>query len=68
MEENLKPDETRTFVDAAFRDGSLSETGTAVTRILPPTSRFAKAGNHAAKKRTVLDKLRTFFDRYSGLG
>jgi type I restriction enzyme R subunit len=67
-EEQLKPAETRTFVDAAFRDGVLTETGTAVTRILPPTSRFAKSGNHTAKKRTVLDKLRTFFDRYSGLG
>lgn len=66
-EENLKADQTREFVRNAFRDGGIQETGTAITAILPPTSRFSKNANHSAKKQTVLDKLKTFFDRFFGL-
>ncbi len=65
--ENLKPAETREFVDRAFRDGAIPTTGTAVTRILPPVSRFAKENNHSLKKQTVLEKLGEFFSRYFGL-
>ena len=66
-EENLRPDETREFIQRAFRDGSVPTAGTAVTRILPPVSRFAKANNHSIKKQTVLEKLTDFFSRYFGL-
>jgi type I site-specific restriction-modification system R (restriction) subunit len=67
-EENLKPTETRAFVRSSFRDGALQPTGTAITKILPPVSRFAKDGGHATKKATVLEKLTRFFDRFQGLG
>jgi type I restriction enzyme R subunit len=66
-EENLKPDETRAFVERAFRDGAVPTAGTAITRILPPVSRFAKANHHGLKKQTVLEKLVAFFARYFGL-
>jgi type I restriction enzyme R subunit len=66
-EENLKPDQTREFVRNAFRDGAIQESGTAITTILPPTSRFSKTANHSIKKQTVLEKLKTFFDRFFGL-
>jgi type I restriction enzyme R subunit len=66
-DEDLNADETRAFVDNAFRDGAISATGTAVTKILPPVSRFSKNNNHSAKKRAVLDKLAAFFERYFGL-
>ncbi len=66
-DEGLNPDETRAFVDNAFRDGAIATTGTAITKILPPVSRFSKNNNHAAKKQTVLDKLASFFERYFGL-
>ncbi|MDA8437896.1 MAG: type I restriction endonuclease subunit R, partial [Propionibacterium sp.] len=66
-EENLKPEQTRAFVDAAFRDGQVRATGTAITTILPPVSRFAKGSNHGAKKQTVIDKLTAFFDRFFDL-
>ena len=66
-EENLRPDETHEFVARAFRDGAVPIAGTAVTRILPPVSRFAKANNHSLKKQTVLEKLTAFFSRYVGL-
>lgn len=67
IEENLKPDETRAFVERAFRDGAVPTAGTAVTRILPPMSRFAKANNLSTKKQTVLGKLSEFFHRFFGL-
>lgn len=65
--ENLKPDETHAFVEAAFRDGAIPTTGTAITRILPPVSRFSPSDGHAVKKQAVIDRLRAFFDRYFGL-
>ena len=67
-DENLKPAETYEFVDSTFRDGTLQQSGTAVTKILPPVSRFAQDGGHGEKKRSVLEKLGRFFERYSGLG
>ena len=66
-EEKLNPAETETFVANAFRDGAIPATGTAITKILPPVSRFSKNNNHAAKKQSVLDKLRAFFERFFGL-
>lgn len=65
--EALKADETRAFVAGAFRDGSVPMTGTAITKILPPASRFSKESNHAVKKQRVLGKLVDFFERYAGL-
>ena len=66
-DEGLNVDETKAFVDNAFRDGAIPVTGTAITKILPPVSRFSKNNNHSAKKQTVLDKLAAFFERYFGL-
>ncbi len=63
-DEGLNAEETKKFVDNAFRDGAIPSTGTAITKILPPVSRFSRNSNHSAKKQTVLDKLATFFERY----
>ncbi|MDR3098838.1 MAG: hypothetical protein LBV73_17415, partial [Paraburkholderia sp.] len=65
--EGLKPGETKAFVDNAFRDGTIPVSGTAVTKILPPTSRFSRNNGHAGKKQAVLGKLTAFFERYFGL-
>lgn len=67
-EENLRPAETHEFVARAFRDGAIPTAGTAITRVLPPVSRFSKANNHSHKKQTVLEKLSAFLSRYLGLG
>jgi len=68
-EENLKPAEARAFVEAAFRDGHVQTTGTAITKVLPPTSRFGGGGaGHEAKKATVIEKLTAYFERFLGLG
>ncbi|WP_336502778.1 type I restriction endonuclease subunit R [Microbacterium paraoxydans] len=65
--QKLRPDETRDFIEAAFRDGQLRTTGTAITKILPPVSRFAPEGGHGEKKRTAIEALARFFDRFFGL-
>lgn len=66
-DENLKPYETRAFIDTAFRDGEIKTIGTAITRVLPPVSRFAADGGHGEKKQRVLSKLGVFFERFFGL-
>jgi len=63
-DESLKPDETRAFIETAFRDGAIRAAGTAITRILPPASRFAADGGHAEKKQRVLARLGEFFERF----
>ena len=66
-EEHLNAEAARDFIDQAFRDGAIATTGTAITKILPPVSRFSKNNDHAVKKQTVLNKLAAFFERYFGL-
>ena len=66
-EERLRADATRIFIESAFRDGSLRTTGTAITKVLPPTSRFASDGGHGEKKQRVVEKLGAFFERFFGL-
>ncbi len=66
-DEGLNADETKALIDNAFRDGAIPVTGTAITKILPPVSRFNKNNSHAVKKQTVLDKLSAFFERFFGL-
>lgn len=65
--EHLKPQETRTFIDNSFRDGQVRTTGTDIDKILPPMSRFGGGSNRQEKKKTVIEKLQTFFERYFGL-
>jgi type I restriction enzyme R subunit len=67
-EVNLNPEAARDFIETAFRDSAIQAGGTAITRILPPVSRFTAGSNHAIKKQTVLDKLGVFFDRFFRLG
>ena len=62
-EEKLKPEETKKFIDGAFRDGTLKTTGTDIDKILPPVSRFL-GGNRAGKKQSVIEKFLTFFEKY----
>lgn len=66
-DENLHVEETHRFVANAFRDGAIPATGTAITKVLPPVSRFSSNNPHAEKKQRVLDKLTAFFERYFGL-
>lgn len=67
VDESLKPEETRAFVEAAFRDGMIRTSGTAITKVMPPTPRFSPDGGHGQKKQRVLAKLIAFFERFLGL-
>ena len=46
---------------------SVKTSGTAIDKLLPPMSRFG-GGNRAEKKQGVIDKLKTFFERFFGIG
>ena len=64
--ESLKADETAKFVENAFRDGEIRTTGTDIDKILPAMSRFG-GGNRQEKKKTVIEKLKVFFEKYFGV-
>ena len=66
-EEKLKEPETRKFLENAFRDGEIKTTGTDIDKLMPPVSRFG-GGGRAKKKQGVIDKLKTFFERFFGIG
>ena len=66
LEEKLKEDETRKYIENALRDGTVKTTGTDIDRLMPATSRFG-GGNRAAKKQGVIDKIKAFFEKYFGI-
>ncbi len=66
-EEKLKPEETRKFLEIAFREGEIKTAGTDIDKIMPPVSRFG-GGGRAKKKQGIIDKLKTFFEKYFGVG
>ena len=67
-EEGLRPAEAREFVARALRAGSIQASGTAITRVLPPSSRFAVDRAYGEKKQRVLGGLAELVERYAGLG
>ena len=66
-DEKLKEPETRKFIENAFRDGEIKTTGTDIDKLMPPVSRFG-GGNRSAKKQGVIDKLKSFFEKFFGVG
>ena len=62
--EGLDPNETYLFVKNAFRDGHVAMTGTAITKVLPPVTRFSPDGERTKKRENVLTKLANFFERF----
>ncbi|MBQ8976526.1 MAG: type I restriction endonuclease subunit R [Succinivibrionaceae bacterium] len=66
-EEKLKPEETRKFIENAFRDGEVKTVGTDIDKLMPPVSRFG-SGNRAEKKQGIIDKIKAFFEKYFGIG
>ncbi len=64
VDENLNSDEAHKFIKNAFRDGSIPITGTAITKVLPPVSRFSKMGERTKKRESIIEKFTRFFDRF----
>ena len=53
-------------MENASRDGAIRTTGTDIDKILPAMSRLG-GGNRQEKKKTVIEKLKTFFEKYFGV-
>lgn len=66
-EEKLKPEETIKFVNNAFQNGVVKTTGTDIDKILPPMPIFGGGGKRAAKKKSVIERLKEYFERFFGL-
>lgn len=66
-EENLNDEETRKFIDNAFRDGQVKTTGTDIEKILPPMRRFGGGNSRAERKETIIEKIKKFFEKYFGI-
>ena len=64
QEENLNEKETIDYINNAFRDGFIQTNGTTLTKVLPPISRFTPNGERTKKRETVINKLKSFFNRY----
>ncbi len=64
--ENLKEEETRKYISDCFSNGEVKTTGTDIEKILPPVSRFG-GGNRTKKKRSVIEKITAFFERFFGM-
>ena len=68
-EEALDDAATREFVAKSFAEGGVPETGTAITKLMTrKPSRFAPANAYADMKARVIEKLKSFFDRFTGMG
>ena len=63
-EEHLKPAETTAFMERAFMDGYVTETGTGIAKILPPVNPFLPESGE--KKQTVLEKLKMYLMKFLG--
>ena len=66
-EENLKPEETRKFIELSLQAGEIKTSGTDIDKLMPAVSRFG-GGNRAEKKNNIITRLKAFFDRFFGLG
>ena len=64
-EEHLKAAETEDFMERAFADGYVTETGTGIANILPPSNPFLPESGE--KKQTVIDKLKAYLSRFSNM-
>ena len=67
-EEALDETKTRVFIDRAFSEGKVSEVGTEIAELMTKKpSRFVPQNAYTEMKQRVLEKLKAFFERFSGL-
>lgn len=63
---NMRISNENNNTDNSFRDGQVRTTGTDIDKILPPMSRFG-GGDRQEKKKSVIEKIQAYFERYFGL-
>ena len=54
-------------MENAFREGEVKTFGTDIDKLMPPVSRFG-GGKRAVKKQGIIEKLKSFFEKYFGIG
>ncbi|NJS41699.1 type I restriction endonuclease subunit R, partial [Candidatus Gracilibacteria bacterium] len=62
--ENLDKEATLLYIKNAFKDGFVVTSGTSISKILPPISRFLQTGERTKKRETVLEKLTQYFNKF----
>ncbi len=62
--EKLDYNATYSLVKNSFRNGFVPTTGTAISKIIPPVTRFSPTGERTHKLESVLYKLTRFFERF----
>ena len=65
-EERLKPEETIKFIENLMQAGEFQAYGTEIVDLRPKLSRFER--DRPAKKAAVVNRLKSFFDKFLGLG
>ena len=67
-DEHLNPEGARELIDRAFRDGGVPENGDEVSSLmLKKPSRFAPSNDYVAVKERVIDRLKSFYERFRNL-
>jgi type I restriction enzyme R subunit len=64
-DEDLDPQKTEAFMKRAFTDGYVTETGTGIAQILPPSDPFQPESGE--KKQTVIERLKAYLNRFTGI-
>ena len=64
-DEHLKPKETEAFMKRAFTDGYVTETGTGIARLLPPSNPFLPESGE--KKQAVIEKLKAYLSKFANM-
>jgi type I restriction enzyme R subunit len=62
--EDLDREATYVFMQNAFRNGNVTTTGTALSKVLPPMSMFSPSGERGKKRESVLKKFMGYFERF----
>ena len=65
IDERLKPEGVKKFLDECFRHGEIRTAGTAIDDFMPPVSRFRD--NRSEVKQRIIERLKNFLDKYRGV-
>lgn len=63
----LKQDKTVKYISDSFKDGELKTTGMHIESLLPPISIFSGNNKHYEIKQKVIERLKEYFEKYSGI-
>lgn len=65
--ENLKDEPARRYISQCFANGYVEPSGTDIAQIMPPINPFNKSAGREQKKKTILEKISTLFNKFYDL-